>query len=195
MKKAIFIILLCFTYLAFLNAQVVKKKYCFGTIFFDEQLCLPIRVIEVIKPHTIHVKRHGHFYNDKDFPCADVKNYEGSGFDKGHMIPAEDANYSDSTMNSCFVVTNLTPQVSSFNRGIWLKLETYCRKSLTDNDSLIVESGILMKDISKKGKLNIPTWFYKRITYYPSHKVECFLLKNEGSKLPIDSFRVDYFPK
>lgn len=191
MKKNILLLSIIFLFISAFG-QVKELKYSFGTVYFDEAICLPIKAVETIKPHTGKpYPRKNNFHVDSREPCAISTNYP-TGFDRGHMVPAEDANYSKQTESDCFVMTNMTPQLAAFNRGIWKKLETYCRKSLPGNDSLIVESGILTKDIHKEGNINIPTWFYKKIVFYPSKKVEYYLLRNEGSKKELSSFKVKH---
>jgi endonuclease G len=53
--------------------------------------------------------------------------YMHSGFDKGHMAPAEDQAWNIQVENESFLMTNMTPQAPSFNRGIWKLLETSFR--------------------------------------------------------------------
>jgi len=189
MKRNLLLISVLFLFVSVFG-QTRELKYSFGTVYFDESICLPVKVVETIKPHTGKTyQRKNNFHVDSREPCAVPTNYP-TGYDRGHMVPAEDANYSKQTESDCFVMTNMTPQLAAFNRGIWKKLETYCRKSLPGNDSLIVESGILTTDLKKEGEVNVPTWFYKKITFYPSLKTECYQLKNEKSNLPLSSFKI-----
>ncbi|MDR3705778.1 MAG: DNA/RNA non-specific endonuclease [Paludibacteraceae bacterium] len=187
MKRNILLISILFLFISAFG-QVKELKYSFGTVYFDEAICLPIKAVETIKPHPGKAyERKGKFHVDSLELCAVPYNYP-TGYDRGHLIPANDANYSQQTESDCFVMTNMTPQLAAFNRGIWKKLETYCRKSLVGNDSLVVESGILTTDLKKIGAVNVPTLFYKKITFYPSKKVEYYQLKNEKSNLPLSSF-------
>lgn len=48
--------------------------------------------------------------------------YEGSGYDKGHLFPVYHTHNTD-TMLATFTLTNAAPQDPSFNRGQWKKHE------------------------------------------------------------------------
>lgn len=81
------------------------------------------------------------------------KDYEHSGFDRGHLCPAADARSSNKAMQKTFFLSNISPQVPQFNRGYWLKLEKHVR-SLTKQYKVIhVYSGPLyMAHEEKDGK-------------------------------------------
>ncbi len=49
---------------------------------------------------------------------ATLKDYKGSGYDRGHLIPASDMKWSPDAMSSSFYMSNMSPQYPSFNRGI-----------------------------------------------------------------------------
>ena len=44
--------------------------------------------------------------------------YSGSGYDRGHLAPASDMGWSETTMVESFYYSNISPQTPSFNRGI-----------------------------------------------------------------------------
>ncbi|KAL7534210.1 hypothetical protein ACHAXR_005730 [Thalassiosira sp. AJA248-18] len=54
--------------------------------------------------------------------------YRNSGYDRGHLAPAADFSSNDKEMNDTFVLTNISPQLPRFNRGIWLRMEEFVRK-------------------------------------------------------------------
>ncbi|KAG5645046.1 hypothetical protein DXG03_007225 [Asterophora parasitica] len=60
---------------------------------------------------------------------ARLKDYFRSGYDRGHMVPAADAKFSQEAMNETFLLSNIAPQVGDgFNRHYWAYLEDWCRK-------------------------------------------------------------------
>lgn len=65
------------------------------------------------------------------------KDYLHSGYDRGHLVPAEDFAYSDSLQALTFSYYNCVPQVPKLNRGKWKKYENKARK-LSQTDTLIV---------------------------------------------------------
>jgi endonuclease G len=55
------------------------------------------------------------------------QDYVGTGFDKGHMSPDGDQSYNQQVEYESFLMTNMSPQAGSLNRGIWKLLETSIR--------------------------------------------------------------------
>ena len=48
---------------------------------------------------------------------ATMADYKGSGFDRGHLVPAADMKYGAEAMSESFYLTNIVPQYPAFNRG------------------------------------------------------------------------------
>jgi hypothetical protein len=64
------------------------------------------------------LKRHSNFTEDSTIPeifRSKLSDYKGSGYDRGHMIPAADAKLTDESYNATFILTNIAPQVSRQN--------------------------------------------------------------------------------
>jgi hypothetical protein len=60
------------------------------------------------------LKRHSNFTEDSTIPeifRSKLSDYKGSGYDRGHMIPAADAKLTDESYNATFILTNIAPQV------------------------------------------------------------------------------------
>jgi endonuclease G len=53
--------------------------------------------------------------------------YDGSGFDRGHMCPAQDRSARQEDMDATFYTTNIVPQSPNSNQRGWERLESYCR--------------------------------------------------------------------
>ena len=49
--------------------------------------------------------------------------YRGSGFDRGHLVASADRLYSIPANEQTFYYSNMSPQIHSFNGGIWASLE------------------------------------------------------------------------
>lgn len=56
-----------------------------------------------------------------------LKDYKGSGFDRGHLAPAANHKASPQEMKETFFLSNMSPQNPQLNRGYWSKLEKYVR--------------------------------------------------------------------
>lgn len=60
---------------------------------------------------------------------AKMSDYFKSGYDRGHMVAAADAKFSQQAMNETFFLTNVAPQVGEgFNRDYWAHTEDFVRR-------------------------------------------------------------------
>lgn len=67
--------------------------------------------------------------------------YEGCGFDRGHMCPAQDRSSRQADMDATFFLTNVVPQAPHCNQRAWERLESYCRDLVKKGDVLYITSG------------------------------------------------------
>lgn len=97
---------------------------------------------------------------------ANIYDYEGSGYDRGHMAPASDLNYSYESISSSFYFSNISPQLPYFNRQTWRLVEKEIREYLFYKDSIYVYTGsIINNDNIRIGRnqVAVPSAFYKII--------------------------------
>lgn len=78
--------------------------------------------------------------NFKRFNKLPYFHYINSGFDRGHLVPAEDMAYSYNSLKSTFYYINAIPQNPTLNRSIWRQYEEYIREK-SQQDSLIIICG------------------------------------------------------
>lgn len=95
-----------------------------------------------------------HTVGDSVFP------YAHSGYDKGHLAPAQDFAWSRAAMLATFDYCNALPQAPALNRGAWKKLETKVRR-WSQSDTLLIECGGLEFDSTRH---MVPKYFYKIVT-------------------------------
>lgn len=95
------------------------------------------------------------------------KDFEGSGYDRGHLLPAGDMKFNKEAMQDTFYMSNMAPQPANFNRGRWNALENLIRAwALKYNDLLIVTGPILKPNLPVIGldnKISVPFEYYKVI--------------------------------
>lgn len=141
--------------------------------------------------------RTNKFITDPDVPTgsADDADYRASGYDRGHLAPAADMGWSETTMRESFYFSNMSPQMPEFNRGVWKRLEEQVRQWAIDNKKIYVVTGPVLENnlptIGHDG-VSVPKVYYKVILDYtePRLKGIGFLIPNVGSSQPISSFAV-----
>lgn len=126
---------------------------------------------------------------------ANDADYKSSGYDRGHLAPAADMSWSEVTMQESFYYSNMSPQVPSFNRGIWKKCEELVRSWANENDSIYIITGpVLTEGLPTIGenKVSVPNYYYKVILDYskPSIKGIGFIFPNAASSENLENFAV-----
>lgn len=117
------------------------------------------------------VPRCNNFAVDPDVPSgsATPADYKGSGYSRGHLVPAADMKWDATAMNECFYMSNMSPQLQEFNGGIWDKIERRVRAWARDYDTLYIVTGPVLADgLDKIGAsgVSVPQYFYK-VVYCP----------------------------
>ena len=126
---------------------------------------------------------------------ASYSDYKGSGYDRGHLAPASDMGWSSIAMKESFYYSNMSPQIPSFNRGIWKKLEELVRTWAVENNKLYIVTGPVLKNELKligNNKVSVPKYYYKVILDFrqPSIKGIGFIIPNLGSKEHLNNYAV-----
>ena len=141
---------------------------------------------------------------------AQLYDYKGSGYDRGHLCPAGDMKLSRTSMSETFYMSNMSPQEPSFNRGIWKNLEATVRNWAAQKGEIyVVTGGILTENKGSIGenRVTVPRYYYK-IVYDPTgnQKMIALILPNEKGTEPLQSYvvsvdkveqltGVDFFPE
>lgn len=170
------------------------------SLSYDTQHYLPKWTIYEITKEQIQKKlstRKNKFYPDPQlYNKTNLEiDYKNSGYDRGHLVPAADMAYSDTSMKESFYYSNITPQIPSFNRGIWKKLEEQVREWVIQNDKLIIISGPVISDTLKHfgiHNISIPYYYYKIIADLtePEIKMIGFIIPNKKSDIELQNYAV-----
>jgi endonuclease G, mitochondrial len=145
---------------------------------------------------THQAERTENFRPDPKVPSgsAQLVDYKNSGYDRGHLCPAGDMTFSDQAMSETFFLSNMSPQVPAFNRGIWKNLESLVREWAEEYDSIyIVTGGILRESEGTIGpdRVTVPSKFYKVIYDLTGEKkMIAFILANEKGTEPLQNYVV-----
>lgn len=98
---------------------------------------------------------------------ADSDDYNRSGYDRGHLVPARDMAFDSIAQAEVNYMSNITPQDRGFNRGIWRTLEAKVRKWAVVWDSVMIVSGPILEagldSIGKENNISVPRKFFKAL--------------------------------
>ncbi|WP_083634440.1 DNA/RNA non-specific endonuclease [Saccharicrinis aurantiacus] len=141
---------------------------------------------------------------------ATLADYTSSGFDRGHLSPAGDNNTSEKANRESFLLSNMSPQLPSFNRGIWEHLESWVREQAILHEQIYIATGpVFINNLGKIGKNNvtIPGYFYKVLLRFEGEKAYSigFLLPHIGATgefkeyaVPVNTIEtltgIDFYP-
>lgn len=137
----------------------------------DEERKAPSWVAQRMTPDRLvsRVQRSNRFVPDPDLPKgkrAELEDYRGSGYDRGHMAPAADMRWSAQAMEESFYLSNMAPQVGpGMNRGIWSDIESTIRQWVARRGELFIYTGPIFESTSPPkigpNQVAVPTHFYK----------------------------------
>jgi endonuclease G len=143
---------------------ICREAYLVG---YDAPAKLPRFVMWTLTPgHALGcVARSNAFVADASVPNGAVPgDYAGTGYDKGHMAPDGDQSWDQQVEFESFLMTNMSPQAGSLNRGIWKLLETSVRGwAFQGNHNFnVISGGVYSAQDKTIGKgVIVPHAFYK----------------------------------
>lgn len=142
---------------------------------------------------------------------ATPNDYRGSGYDRGHLCASADRSFSREAQTETFFMSNMSPQVGPFNKGIWRELEENVRDWAKRFKHLYVVTGpVLAKrpegHIGKQNQVSVPVSYYKVLLDVKGGKAIAFVIPNDVSDVPINDFamsvdeceritKLNFFPK
>jgi endonuclease G len=106
-----------------------------------------------------------------------TSNYTNSGFDRGHMCPSADRNFTTTENKVTFMMTNIVPQAPINNQQTWAFLEDYCRTLSDAGNELYITSGVYGTggtgsvgtfSTIASGKVTVPAGVWKVIVVLPN---------------------------
>lgn len=171
---------------------------------FDTAAKVPLWTVEhLTKPQvrsTGKGSKRDHFREDpalgKRSPT--LADYRGADFDRGHMAPAEDADWDGAAYRETFLLSNVAPMVGrTMNRTLWADIEQVARDWAYCRGEVYVWTGPVLKHPVASGRfigpsrVAVPEQFYKIIYAPQGPQVIAFLAANQKYQKPaVSSFVV-----
>ncbi len=133
----------------------------------------------------------------KELQADSTYEYDGFGYDRGHLAPSADFRWSQKAMSESYFYSNMSPQNPDFNRGKWAHLEGIFRGyiSRNPNTQLLVVTGPVLKEglpVLERSinKLSIPKLYYKVVVDLTNEQAIGFIMPNQKINYPLASFAV-----
>lgn len=121
--------------------------------------------------------------------------YDGFGYDRGHLAPSADFRWSRIALSESYYYSNMSPQLADFNRGAWGDLEDAIRGYMYGHPTteLYVVTGPILKPglpVIERGvnKVSIPEQYFKVVMDLNNKKAIAFLMPNKAITQPLKSF-------
>jgi len=179
------------------SVQICRKAYA---LEYDNKAKIPVWVSYMLTPeHTTGcVKRSNAFSPDLSLrPDArsTLRDYNDSGYDTGHIANNADMSWDTVIETESFILSNMTPQLPGFNRGIWKRLEDQTRAlANARNHPILVYAGLIYRyDDPTIGpnRVIIPSGFYKILIDVITRDVLVYEFKHRPAKGSLDQFIVE----
>lgn len=167
--------------------ELIKLDHQFFVVHYDVKVRLA-RYVEYELERSYLIQsvaiRKNNFVKDELINIAESipvhpNDYKGSNFDKGHLAPAADFAFLQEASDATFVMSNIAPQVSSFNSGSWFELEEQVRRWACGEEKLKVFVGPIIRKTDPKlaSGLPVPQKFFKIvIDETPPRRSRAFVL-------------------
>ena len=162
------------------SAPQVGRDLCFDdfAIFYSPIDKKPIYTVEKLNGEQLqapHPRRTNQFYEEGRLRLTEralLSDYRGSGYDRGHNVPAGDMTQ-ERGMAQSFSLANMMPQARQNNQGIWAKrveepTRMYIKRA--QGDIYVFTGSVGQAGSIGKGKVTVPSHLFK-LVYDPTKRI------------------------
>jgi endonuclease G len=182
-----------------------NRYYVLGYSYYFRQAKWALEIVDQSMEPLGRADNFRPDYRIPDMFRADLADYEGSGYDRGHLVPSADKTELELQNSETFLLSNMSPQKPRFNRGAWKKLEGAVRQ--LDAKKNIYETYVIsgpIFDFRAKVKLigsqdengvtlPVPDAYFKSVLTENNRgalHMWSFMMDNEESDKPLEDFLV-----
>ncbi len=157
------------------DRYLFNRQYIVGYSYLFRQARWAMELIDsdTMKTEEPELERLDNFREDPRIPevfRSTKEDYQGSGYDRGHLISSADRMQKTVVNSETFLLSNMSPQKPGFNRGIWSTLEDAVRK-LAQQEKIVevyAVCGPLFKigepiEVIGNNKVVVPHAFFKSV--------------------------------
>ena len=174
MKKIILILSIITITITAFGQKVIDLKACKGeiikhayyTVCLNDSEHVPNWVCyHLTKKESVNAvgERKNAFATDKASKfSATPSDYHLSGYDQGHLFSWSSNQWNDTAAVQCFYMTNMAPQIHTFNAGTWEKIENLERDARDKIGDVYYIAGVLkFNQRIGKNKVGVPEIWWK----------------------------------
>ena len=136
-------------------------------------------------------KRSNRFFADarlRSSERAELHDYQGSGFDRGHLAPAADMPTAQAMAQS-FSLANMVPQAPEHNRGVWARsVEMATRKYVAraSGDVYVITGPVFAPSIAQspsigRDRVRVPKYLFKLVYDQAKNKAWAHWQENDSA--------------
>jgi len=167
---------------------------------YNEEREQPDWVRYTLKKDNLRKKRHPrprNFYPDGSIKTGSAvdDDYRGSGYSRGHLVPNADMSWNKEAQRNTFLFSNISPQTTGCNGGIWRELEENTRDWAFKFVAIKIASGPIWEGNEKeigRNKVDVPKYYFKAIMddRDPEKKAIGFIIPNDVSYKHLNKYAV-----
>lgn len=125
-----------------------------------------------------------------------IVQYDGYGYDRGHLAPSADFNWSSKAISESYFYSNMSPQLPEFNQRKWAELEEFLRGYVIRNNVplYVMTAPVLDQNLPVVDRatnhLTIPNQYIK-VAYDKKNDLGiAFLMENKNLQEPLQSYAI-----
>lgn len=175
------------------SAGQTLRALCFNAfaVMHSGKSHTPVFVAEKLNRQSVsdakNNERTDRFFADARLPRAEraeLEDYKGSGYDRGHMAPAGDMPNA-TAMAQSFSLANMVPQAPENNRKTWAGIEKATRKyvSRARGDVYVISGPVFDAQPAKIGQNQVwvPRYLFKLVYDSSENKAWAYWVENTDS--------------
>jgi endonuclease G len=169
------------------NTKVLCNS--FFAVVYDDNRNANVFSTEIAQERLKKTPRTDDFRADKRIADSPTPaDYTNSGYDRGHMVPAANAD-DPNEMSDTFFMTNMTPQLPSVNRVAWKNLEERIR-SVPFKWVVTGAHYSATPKVIGKNKVPVPDFLYK-VAFFESGNVAVYIVDNLVPKSQVSTMKLE----
>ena len=182
-----------------------NRHYVLGYSYYFRQAKWALEIVDPDNPDSNRLDNFRSDYRLPEMFRADLVDYSGSGYDRGHLIASANQRETVLQNSETFLLSNMSPQDPGFNRGIWKKLEGEVRR--LDKKEGVLETYVICgpvfyfdqavvsigADDDNEVTIPVPNAYFKSVLTENKSgalRMWSFVLPNKASNAAVETFLV-----